>query len=282
MGLKSLWRYNLSNEKKYLKLLSKVLDEGTFSKDRTGTGTHRVFGSYTEYQIKYKDCFGTRDYYPIILTTKRMSLPTIIHELLWIISGSTNTKYLTDNKVTIWNEWADENGELGPVYGKQWRDWNGLDQIKVMHNQIRNNPDSRRIIVEAWNVGELSEMKLPPCHKMFQVFCNGETMDLLMYQRSADMFLGVPYNLAFYSILLIMLCHVHGYIPGKLIHVTGDTHIYSNHEEQVLEQLSRPIQNKPPTLSFSGVHNNLDDFKFDDFKFGLYIHQPAIKAPVAI
>lgn len=221
--------------KQYLDLLQHVLDHGIFKEDRTGTGTHSVFG----YQMR----FDLQDGFPL-LTTKKLHLKSIIHELLWFLKGDTNVKYLQENGVRIWNEWADENGDLGHIYGYQWRSWpdyNGghIDQIKEAIHTIQNNPDSRRIIVSAWNVADLPQMNLPPCHAFFQFYVANGKLSLQLYQRSADIFLGVPFNIASYALLLMMVAQVTGLEAGDFVHTLGDAHIYNNHIEQVREQLSR-------------------------------------------
>lgn len=227
--------------KQYLDLLQHVLDHGVLKEDRTGTGTHSVFG----YQMR----FNLQDGFPL-LTTKKLHLKSIIHELLWFLKGDTNVKYLQENGVRIWNEWADENGDLGHIYGYQWRSWpdyNGghIDQIKEAIHTIQNNPDSRRIIVSAWNVADLPQMNLPPCHAFFQFYVANGKLSLQLYQRSADIFLGVPFNIASYALLLMMVAQVTGLEAGDFVHTLGDAHIYNNHIEQVREQLSREPRDLP-------------------------------------
>lgn len=273
----------------YHQALRQVLDHGTPSDDRTGTGTLSYFGI----QLRFKMAEG----FPLV-TTKRLHLKSIIHELLWFLSGDTNIGYLNQNGVSIWDEWADENGDLGPVYGSQWRGFPTLiadgedakgpifragarDQIADLLHLIRTKPDSRRMIVSAWNPGEIDQMALPPCHTMWQVRVLGGKLHLQLYQRSADMFLGVPFNIASYALLLHMLAHVTGYEPGDFIHSIGDAHIYSNHMDQVALQLSRSP--KPlPKLTIARAVPSLFDFKYDDFQITGYDPDPAIRAAVAI
>lgn len=261
----------------YLDLAQHVMDHGTLKEDRTGTGTKSVFG----YQMR----FDMADGFPMV-TTKKLHLKSIIHELLWFLKGDTNVQYLQDNGVRIWNEWADENGDLGPVYGQQWRSWgkaNGetIDQIKIAIDQIKNNPDSRRIIVSAWNVGELDEMALAPCHAFFQFYVADGKLSLQLYQRSADIFLGVPFNIASYALLLKMMAQVCGLKEGDFVHTFGDAHIYTNHFEQIQLQLSRDP--KPlPNLKINPEIKNIFDFTFDDFILEGYDPHPHIKGIVAI
>ncbi len=267
--------------RQYLDALRVVLDQGVVSTDRTGTGTISHFGMQCRYPLA--------EGFPLV-TTKKLHLRSIIHELLWFLSGDTNIRYLNENGVSIWNEWADENGDLGPVYGHQWRHFpkvgaDGLigevDQIAELVEAIRTTPDSRRLIVSAWNPGEISRMALPPCHTMWQVRILDGRLHLQLYQRSADMFLGVPFNIASYALLLVMLAEVTGYQPGDFIHTIGDAHIYSNHMEQVRTQLSR--QPKPlPRLRLTRKVESIFDFRFEDFEFLDYHPDPAIKAPVAV
>ena len=261
----------------YLDLCKKVMDEGSLKEDRTGTGTKSIFG----YQMR----FNLSEGFPLV-TTKKLHLKSIIYELLWFLNGDTNIKYLTDNGVRIWNEWADENGDLGPVYGKQWRSWgkpNGevVDQIKVAIDQIKNNPDSRRIIVSAWNVGELDEMALAPCHAFFQFYVNDGKLSLQLYQRSADIFLGVPFNIASYALLLMMVAQVCELEVGDFVHTFGDAHIYKNHFEQVELQLSRE-PHPLPTMKINPNVKDIFDFKFEDFELENYIAHPHIKGAVAV
>ena len=263
--------------KQYLKLLKHVLDNGTTKEDRTGTGTKSVFG----YQMRFDLSKG----FPL-LTTKKLHLKSIIHELLWFLKGDTNIKYLQDNGVRIWNEWADKNGELGPVYGHQWRSWpdyNGgtIDQVSNLINQIKNNPDSRRLIVSAWNVAEVDNMALPPCHTLFQFYVANGKLSLQLYQRSADIFLGVPFNIASYALLLMMVAQVTDLEVGEFVHTFGDAHIYSNHIEQVHEQLSREPRTLP-TMKINADVKSIFDFKFEDFQLENYNPHPHIKGVVAV
>lgn len=252
--------------------LKLVLQNGVPSSDRTGTGTVSYFGLQTRYDLEVG--------FPL-LTTKRLHLRSIVEELLWFLSGDTNIAYLKERGVSIWDEWADENGDLGPVYGKQWRDFGGVDQISRLIDNIKNTPDSRRLIVSAWNPNDIEEMALPPCHTMWQVRVQGEKMHLQLYQRSADMFLGVPFNIASYSLLLAMLAHVTGYTPGTFIHSIGDAHIYANHMEQVELLLSRTP--KPlPKLEIKREVGSIFDFRMDDFEFIGYHPEKSIPAPVAV
>ena len=263
--------------KQYLDLMRHVRDNGTKKEDRTGTGTVSVFG----HQMR----FNLSDGFPMV-TTKKCHLKSIIHELLWFLSGDTNIKYLQENGVRIWNEWADEDGNLGPVYGYQWRNWpaaNGkhVDQISQIINQIKNNPDSRRIIVSAWNVGEIENMALPPCHMMFQFYVADGKLSCQLYQRSADIFLGVPFNISSYALLTMMVAQVCDLAPGDFVHTLGDAHLYSNHMEQVDEQLSRqpfPL----PVMKINPEVKSIFDFKFDDFELVGYEAHPHIKAVVAV
>lgn len=268
----------------YLDVLREVMDRGIPSSDRTGTGTISHFGM----QVRYPLAEG----FPLV-TTKRLHLRSIIHELLWFLSGDTNIRYLKENGVSIWDEWADENGDLGPVYGAQWRRFpvmrekNGnvvvgsVDQIQTLIDQIRKKPDSRRLIVSAWNPGEVDQMALPPCHTLWQVRTLGGKLHLQLYQRSADLFLGVPFNVASYALLAHMLAHVTGYEVGDFIHTMGDAHIYSNHVEQVKLQLSRDTR-PLPNLRIARDVKSIFDFKFEDFLIEGYDPHPAIKAPVAV
>jgi thymidylate synthase len=254
-----------------------VLDHGTLKSDRTGTGTTSVFG----YQMR----FNLEEGFPLV-TTKKCHLRSIIHELLWFLQGETNIKYLKENGVSIWNEWADENGNLGPVYGKQWRSWatidgRVIDQIKIAVDQIKNNPDSRRIIVSAWNVGELDKMALAPCHAFFQFYVADGKLSCQLYQRSADIFLGVPFNIASYALLTMMMAQVCGLKTGDFVHTFGDAHLYSNHMDQTKLQLSREPRPLPAMKINPGV-KDIFSFKFEDFTLEGYDPHPAIKAPVAI
>jgi len=261
----------------YEDLLAHIYKNGTFKSDRTGTGTKSVFGA----QIRFNLAEG----FPLV-TTKKVHLKSIIHELLWFIKGETNTKYLTDNGVTIWNEWADEKGNLGPVYGYQWRSWptpdgKHIDQLNEAIETIKKNPDSRRIIVSAWNVADLPKLALMPCHAFFQFYVADGKLSCQLYQRSADMFLGVPFNIASYALLTHMVAQVCNLEVGDFIHTFGDAHIYSNHFEQVELQLSREAR-PYPTLSINPNVNSISNFTFDDFTFENYNPHPSIKAPVAV
>ena len=263
--------------KQYHDLLQHVLNHGHQKHDRTGTGTISVFG----YQMRFDLAAG----FPL-LTTKKVHLKSIIHELLWFLQGSTNIKYLKDNGVSIWNEWADEKGNLGPVYGYQWRNWpkpdgTHIDQITQVVNQIKNNPDSRRLIVSAWNVADVDKMKLPPCHAFFQFYVADGKLSCQLYQRSADIFLGVPFNIASYALLTIMVAQVCGLKLGDFVHTLGDAHIYNNHMEQVKEQLSRDFR-ALPNMYINPDVKDIFGFKFEDFTLENYDPHPAIKAPVAV
>jgi len=263
--------------KQYLDLLDHVLQNGTVKEDRTGTGTKSVFG----YQMR----FNLEDGFPL-LTTKKLHTKSIIHELLWFLKGETNVKYLQDNGVRIWNEWADENGDLGPVYGSQWRSWinakgETIDQITQVIDSIKNNPDSRRHIVNSWNVGEIDNMALPPCHILFQFYVANGKLSCQLYQRSADIFLGVPFNIASYAMLLSMVAQVTGLKPGEFVHTLGDAHIYLNHIEQVKEQLSRTPYSLPQ-LEINKEVKSIFDFTFEDFKIKNYNSHPHIKGEIAI
>ena len=263
--------------KQYLDLLQLVLDHGILKEDRTGTGTHSVFG----YQMR----FDLQDGFPL-LTTKKLHLKSIIHELLWFLKGDTNVKYLQENGVRIWNEWADENGDLGHIYGYQWRSWpdyNGghIDQIKEAIDTIQNNPDSRRIIVSAWNVADLPQMNLPPCHAFFQFYVANGKLSLQLYQRSADIFLGVPFNIASYALLLMMVAQVTGLEAGDFVHTLGDAHIYNNHIEQVREQLSREPRDLPK-MKLNPDVKSIFDFKYEDFELTDYNPHPHIAGKVAV
>jgi thymidylate synthase len=263
--------------KQYLDLLQHVLDKGTEKRDRTGTGTKSVFG----YQMR----FNLDDGFPL-MTTKKLHLKSIIYELLWFLKGDTNIKYLNNNQVNIWNEWADKDGDLGHIYGFQWRSWpscqgGSIDQISNVIRSIKENPDSRRHIVSAWNVGDLSNMALPPCHVLFQFYVADGRLSCQLYQRSADIFLGVPFNIASYALLLMMVAKVTGLKPGEFIHTLGDAHIYSNHMEQVNTQLARQPRPLPLMRLNSGV-NNIEDFTFSDFTLDNYDPHPHIKAPISV
>jgi thymidylate synthase len=256
----------------YHDALRTVLDKGIPSSDRTGTGTISHFGLQSRYPLS--------EGFPLV-TTKKLHIKSIIHELLWFLKGDTNIRYLNDNGVTIWDEWADAKGDLGPVYGRQWRDFGGVDQIATLVEMIRTSPDSRRLIVSAWNPPDVPQMALPPCHTMWQVRILGGKLHLQLYQRSADMFLGVPFNIASYALLAVMLAHVTGYEPGDFIHSIGDAHIYSNHMEQVATQLSRDPR-PLPTLRITRQVPSIFDFRYEDFEITGYEPHPAIKAPVAV
>ena len=263
--------------KQYLDLLNRIMTEGVQKEDRTGTGTSSVFG----HQMR----FNLEDGFPL-LTTKKLHLKSIIHELLWFLQGDTNVKYLQENGVRIWNEWADENGDLGHIYGYQWRSWpdyNGghIDQISEVIDQIKNNPDSRRIIVNAWNVADLGNMNLPPCHMFFQFYVADGKLSLQMYQRSADTFLGVPFNIASYALLLMMMAQVTGLKPGEFIHTTGDTHLYVNHLEQVKLQLTREPRSLPK-MKINPEVKSIFDFKYEDFELVDYDPHPHIAGKVAV
>ncbi|MBQ7420945.1 MAG: thymidylate synthase [Prevotella sp.] len=263
--------------KQYLNLLNRIMTEGIEKSDRTGTGTKSVFG----HQMR----FNLEDGFPL-LTTKKLHLKSIIYELLWFLRGDTNIKYLKDHGVSIWDEWADENGELGPVYGHQWRSWpdyNGgtIDQIQNVVDLIKHHPDSRRMIVSAWNVAEVEKMALPPCHSLFQFYVADGRLSLQLYQRSADTFLGVPFNIASYALLLMMMAQVTGLKVGDFIHTTGDTHLYLNHLEQAQLQLSREPR-QLPTMRINPEVKDLLDFKFEDFTLENYHPWPHIKAAVSV
>lgn len=261
----------------YHDLLQHILDHGVHKSDRTGTGTQSVFG----YQMR----FNLQEGFPLV-TTKKVHMKSIIHELLWFLQGATNIAYLKEHGVSIWNEWANEQGELGPVYGKQWRSWEGadgkvVDQVSDLIQQIKTNPDSRRLIISAWNVADLPQMALMPCHALFQFYVANGKLSCQLYQRSADVFLGVPFNIASYALLTLMIAQVCGLEPGEFIHTFGDVHIYSNHMEQVKLQLSRspfPL----PTMKLNPEVNDIFAFRFEDFTLENYQSHPAIKAPVAV
>ena len=263
--------------KQYHDLMKHVLEHGAVKTDRTGTGTTSVFG----YQMR----FNLQDGFPL-LTTKKLHTKSIIHELLWFLKGDTNIKYLKENGVSIWDDWADENGNLGPVYGSQWRNWptpdgKHIDQITQVVNTIKNNPDSRRIIVSAWNVGEIEKMKLPPCHAFFQFYVADGKLSCQLYQRSADIFLGVPFNIASYALLTMMMAQVCNLQVGDFVHTLGDAHLYSNHIEQAKLQLSRDCR-KLPTMKINPTVKNIFDFKYEDFALEGYDPHPHIKAAVAV
>lgn len=263
--------------KQYIELLNRILTEGVQKGDRTGTGTLSVFGN----QMR----FNLADGFPL-LTTKKLHLKSIIYELLWFLNGDTNVRYLQEHGVRIWNEWADENGELGPVYGHQWRSWpdykgGTIDQITNVVDQLKHNPDSRRMIVSAWNVAEVDSMALPPCHTMFQFYVANGRLSLQLYQRSADTFLGVPFNIASYALLLQMMAQVTGFEPGDFIHTTGDTHLYLNHLDQARLQVTRTPR-PLPRMKINPDVKSIFDFKFEDFELEGYDPWPHIKAEVSV
>ena len=264
----------ISNQ--YEEFMRHVYENGVEKSDRTGTGTRSVFG----YQMR----FNLQEGFPLV-TTKKLHLRSIIHELLWFLKGDSNIKYLKDNGVSIWDEWADENGELGPVYGVQWRNWTGrdqnVDQIAELIKTIKTNPDSRRMIVSAWNVAEVDKMALPPCHSLFQFYVADGKLSCQLYQRSADVFLGVPFNIASYALLTMMVAQVCGLQPGEFVHTTGDTHIYTNHFEQVELQLSREPR-KLPTMKINPEVKSIFDFKYEDFELVEYDPHPHIAGVVAV
>ncbi|MBX7240562.1 MAG: thymidylate synthase [Bacteroidia bacterium] len=261
----------------YLDLLRHVMENGTDKGDRTGTGTRSIFG----HQLR----FNLQEGFPLV-TTKKVHLKSIIYELIWFLKGESNIRFLKENKVRIWDPWADEDGELGPVYGVQWRSWKGadgttFDQIQALLDEIKKNPNSRRLIVNAWNVAEVDNMALPPCHTMFQFYIADGKLSCQLYQRSADLFIGVPFNIASYALLTMMVAHVTGYEPGDFIHTFGDAHIYYNHFDQVNEQLSR----KPyplPQMKINPEVKSLFEFRYEDFELTNYVSHPAISAPVAV
>ena len=263
--------------KEYLTLMKKILDEGVSKEDRTGTGTTSLFG----YQMR----FNLNEGFPL-LTTKKVHLKSIIYELLWFLRGDSNIKYLKEHGVSIWDEWADEEGNLGPVYGAQWRHWRcedgtEIDQIANLMNQLRNNPDSRRLIVSAWNVAQVDKMALPPCHSLFQFYVVNNKLSCQLYQRSADLFLGVPFNIASYALLTMMIAKVCGFELGDFVHTFGDVHVYKNHREQVALQLTREPRELPKMI-IHGNQRDIFDFKYEDFELVGYNPYPAIKAPVAV
>jgi thymidylate synthase len=263
--------------RQYLDLLQRILDEGVAKGDRTGTGTHSVFG----HQMRFDLAEG----FPMV-TTKKVHLKSIVHELLWFLRGDTNVRYLNDNGVTIWDEWADAQGELGPVYGYQWRSWTGrngesIDQISDVLEHIRTNPDSRRLIVSAWNVGDLPAMALPPCHLLFQFYVANGRLSCQMYQRSADVFLGVPFNIASYALLTMMVAQVTDLEPGEFVHTFGDAHLYDNHLEQARLQLTR--EPRPlPTMHIDSSIQSIFNFQFEHFRLENYQPHPHIAAPIAV
>lgn len=263
--------------KQYLDLCRHVLENGVKKEDRTGTGTISTFG----YQMR----FNLQEGFPL-LTTKKVHLKSVIHELLWFIQGNTNVKYLQENGVRIWNEWADEDGNLGPIYGHQWRSWMGADgrthdQLKEVVEQIKTNPNSRRLIISAWNVGDLDKMALPPCHTLFQFYVAGGKLSCQLYQRSGDLFLGVPFNIASYALLTMMIAQVCDLEPGEFIHTFGDVHIYLNHIEQVKLQLTREPR-QLPTMKLNPNVKNIFDFKYEDFSLENYHPHPPIKGVVSV
>lgn len=263
--------------KQYLDVLRDIMANGTLKSDRTGTGTKSVFGRQMRFDLS--------EGFPLV-TTKKVHLRSIIHELLWFLQGDTNIKYLKDNGVSIWDEWADENGDLGPVYGHQWRSWptpegTTIDQIANVVEQIKTHPDSRRLIVSAWNVAEVDKMALPPCHSLFQFYVADGKLSCQLYQRSADMFLGVPFNIASYALLTMMMAQVCGLKPGEFVHTLGDAHIYTNHFEQVALQLSRDVR-PLPTMKINPDVKDIFSFKYEDFTLEGYDPHPGIKAPVAV
>ncbi|MBL9133181.1 MAG: thymidylate synthase [Verrucomicrobiaceae bacterium] len=262
----------------YHRLLRKVLEHGSYREDRTGTGAYSVFGEQSRYDLSST--------FPVV-TTKKLHLRSIIHELLWFLKGDTNVRYLQENKVTIWDEWADENGDLGPVYGAQWRRWQGAedapthDQIAALIHGLKTNPYSRRHIVSGWNVARIDEMALPPCHCLFQFFVDRGKLSCQLYQRSADLFLGVPFNIASYALLTMMVAQVCDLQPGEFVHTFGDLHLYKNHLDQAKEQLSR-VPRPLPVMKINPAVKNIDDFKYEDFTLEGYDPHPAIKAPIAV
>ena len=263
--------------RQYLDLMQHVLDHGVRKEDRTGTGTISVFG----YQMR----FDLADGFPLV-TTKKAHLRSIIHELLWFVAGDTNIRYLKENGVSIWDEWADENGDLGPVYGAQWRSWpapdgSTIDQLSNVIEMIRTKPDSRRLIVSAWNPAQVDDMALPPCHSLFQFYVANGRLSCQLYQRSADIFLGVPFNIASYALLTMMVAQVTGLKPGDFVHTFGDAHLYSNHIEQAKLQLSRTPR-PLPTMTLNPDVKRIEDFRFADFELSGYDPAPAIKAPIAV
>jgi len=263
--------------KQYHDLMRHVLEHGTKKEDRTGTGTLSVFGHQARYNLE--------EGFPLV-TTKKLHLKSIVHELLWFLQGDTNIKYLKENGVSIWDEWADEEGNLGPVYGSQWRSWHGangetIDQITTVVNQIKKNPDSRRLIVSAWNVAEIEKMALPPCHAFFQFYVADGKLSCQLYQRSADIFLGVPFNIASYALLTMMMAQVCGLRPGDFVHTMGDAHLYLNHIDQAKTQLSRDFR-PLPQMKINPEVKDIFDFKFSDFELVGYDPHPHIKAPVAV
>lgn len=267
-------RHMNTTDKTYLALLQHILDNGIEKQDRTGTGTLSTFG----YQMR----FNLEEGFPL-LTSKKVFFRSIVHELLWFLSGDTNIRYLKENNVGIWDEWADENGDLGPVYGKQWRDFNGIDQIQRLIENLKANPESRRHIISAWNPSDVDHMALPPCHTMFQFYVQNGKISCQLYQRSADVFLGVPFNIASYTLLLMMVAQVTGLEAHEFIHTFGDVHIYKNHIDQVKLQLSRANDLPPlPTVALNPNIKDIFKFKFEDFELKDYNPHPGIKAPIAV
>jgi thymidylate synthase len=267
----------INGMRQYLDLMQRIIDEGTPKSDRTGTGTRSIFG----HQMR----FNLADGFPLV-TTKKLHLKSIVYELLWFLRGETNVRYLKEHGVSIWNEWADAEGELGPVYGHQWRSWPGrngetIDQISEVIEQIRENPDSRRLIVSAWNVADVPAMALPPCHLLFQFYVADDRLSCQLYQRSADVFLGVPFNIASYALLTMMVAQVTGYEPGDFVHTLGDAHLYDNHMEQAQLQLSRDPR-PLPTLRIEPSVKSIFNFEFDHFRLENYEPHPHISAPVAV
>jgi len=263
--------------RQYLDLMRHILEHGNRKHDRTGTGTLSVFGPQLRFDLQAG--------FPL-LTTKKVHLKSIVHELLWFLKGETNTRYLKENGVSIWDEWADENGELGPVYGYQWRSWPApdgrhIDQIAKVIDEIKSNPNSRRLLVSAWNVADLDKMALMPCHAFFQFYVAEGKLSCQLYQRSADLFLGVPFNIASYALLTLMVAQVCGLKPGEFVHALGDTHLYLNHLDQAREQLTRATR-KLPVMKLNPAVRNIFDFKYEDFTLEAYDPHPAIKAPVAV
>ena len=263
----------MTNDLAYNDLLSTILFRGSRRPNRTGVDAISIFG--------FRMVFNLYNYTLPLITTKKVSFHNILHELIWYLSGDTNIKYLTDNGVNIWNEWADENGNLGPVYGKQWTDWNGINQIERVVESIKTDPYSRRHIVSAWNVAELEDMALPPCHLLFQFYVHNGTLSCQLYQRSADAFLGVPYNIACYSLLTHLIAHTCGLKAAEFIHTIGDAHIYENHVEQVRTQLDRDSYDSPK-IKIHAKHDRLADYKFDDFELIDYEHGPTLHGAVAV
>lgn len=264
-------------EQQYLDLMRHILEHGDQKEDRTGVGTRSIFGAQMRFDLSQS--------FPL-LTTKKVHLRSVIHELLWFLKGDTNIAYLKENKVRIWDEWADENGELGPVYGKQWRCWECpdgriVDQITQVQSQIRQNPDSRRLIVSAWNIADIQDMALPPCHLLFQFYVSKGRLSCQLYQRSADLFLGVPFNIASYALLTMMMAQATGLKPGDFVHSFGDVHLYTNHLEQAQLQLSREVRT-PPQMVIKNERQSILDFQFDDFELVGYDPHPHIPATVAV